>query len=76
MTLPKQKYVEIRVKDSGDRQAEATITCETEMREARISEPLRDATKERMRALESVLNATQTRASFLKAEMKLAGQDY
>lgn len=56
--------------------AEATITCEPEMRNARIDEAMRDATKERLRALESVLNATQTRASFLKAEMKLAGRDY
>ena len=64
------------LKTAADRQAEATITCETEMREARISEAMRDATKERLRALEAVLNACQTRASFLKAEMKLAGKDY
>lgn len=64
------------LKTAADRQAEATISCETEMREARVSESMRDATKERLRALESVLNATQTRASFLKAEMKLAGRDY
>lgn len=64
------------LKTATERRAEATIICEAEMREARISEALRDATKERLRALESVLNATQTRAAFLKAEMKLAGRDY
>lgn len=64
------------LKTAADRQAEATITCEPEMRAARISEAMRDAAKERLRALESVLNATQSRASFLKAEMKLAGKDY
>ena len=63
-------------KTAADRQAEATITCEPEMRTARIHEAMRDATRERLRALESVLNATPTRASFLKAEMKLAGQSY
>jgi hypothetical protein len=64
------------LKTAIDRQAEATLTCEVEMRAARIDEAVRDATKERLRALESVLNATQTKASFLKAEMKLAGKDY
>ena len=64
------------LKTASDRQAEATILCEAEMREARINEALRDATKERLRALESVLNATQTRAGFLRDEMKLAGKDY
>ncbi len=64
------------LKTVGERQSEATITCESVMREARISEAMRDALKERIRALESVLNAAQTRASFLKAEMKIAGKDY
>lgn len=64
------------LKTASERQAEATVVCETEMREARINEAMRDATKERLRALESVLNATQTRASFLKEEMRLAGKDY
>jgi hypothetical protein len=64
------------LKTAVDRQAEATLTCETEMRSARVDEALRDATKERLRALEAVLNAMQTKASFLKAEMKLAGKDY
>lgn len=64
------------LKTATERQSEATIICEQEMRTARIDEAMRDATKERLRALESVLNATQTRASFLKAEMQLAGKGY
>lgn len=59
-----------------DRESEATVICETVMRDARIAEAVRDALKERIRALQSVLNATQTRAAFLKAEMQLAGKDY
>jgi hypothetical protein len=64
------------LKTATDRQSEATVICEQEMRTARIDEAMRDATKERLRALEAVLNATQTKASFLKAEMKLSGRDY
>jgi len=63
-------------KTVSDRESEVTIVCETVMREARISESTRDALKERIGALQSVLNATQTRAAFLKAEMQLAGKDY
>jgi hypothetical protein len=64
------------LKTVAERQCEAIITCEAVMRDARISEAMRDALKERIRALESVLNAAQTRASFLKSEMKMAGKDY
>jgi len=64
------------LKTATERQAEATIACESVMRDARISEAMRDALKERIRALESVLNACQTRASFLKAEMTLTDQNY
>lgn len=64
------------LKTAGAREAEATIACETVMRESRIAEGLRDALKERIRSLQSILNATQTRASFLKQEMRLAGRDY
>lgn len=53
------------------RESEAVQAVEAEMREARIKEALRDAMKERIRALESVLNATQTRSRFLEHEMKL-----
>ena len=58
------------LKTVGDRQSEATVICEGVMRQARIDEAMRDALKERIRALESVLNAAQTRAAFLKSEMK------
>lgn len=58
-------------KTVGERQSEAMEVCEDVMREARIDEAMRDALKERIRALESVLNATQTRSRFLEHEMKL-----
>lgn len=60
----------------SERQAEAVISCEVVMREARIAESLREALKERVRALEAVLNATQSRAGFLKEEMRLTGRSY
>jgi ABC-type oligopeptide transport system substrate-binding subunit len=74
--VSKAKAMLKELKTAVDRQAEATLTCETEMRAARIDEALRDAVKERLKALEAVLNATQTKASFLKAEMQLAGKGY
>lgn len=64
-----------RLKTVGERQSEATEICEVEMRAARIDEAMRDALKERIRALLSVLNACQTRASFLKAEMKFTNYE-
>lgn len=64
------------LKTVAERESEALVVCESSMRDARIAEAMRDALKERIRALESVLNACQTRAAFLKEEMKLAGRDY
>ena len=64
-----------KLKTVGERQSEAALLCEEIMREARVSEAMRDALKERIRALESVLNACQTRASFLKAEMKFSNYE-
>lgn len=61
---------------AGAREAEAVIACESAMRESRIAEGLRDALKERIRSLQAMLNATQTRAAFLKQEMRLTGRDY
>ena len=58
-------------KTVSDREAEVMVICESVVRDCRISEAMRDALKERIRALQSVLNATQTRAAFLKAEMKI-----
>jgi hypothetical protein len=57
-----------------EKKATATLTCESEMRSAHIAEAKREAMKERLRGLQAVLNALQTRASFLKEEMKLAGR--
>src|SRR5678816_2076677 len=39
------------LKTATERQSEATIICEAEMREARIDEAIRDAMKERLRAV-------------------------
>jgi len=65
-----------QLKTVSERNSEAVVICESAMREARIAEAIRDALKERIRALQAVLNACQTRASFLKEEMRLAGKDY
>lgn len=43
------------LKTVTEREAEALIACEVPMREARIAESSREALKERVRALESVL---------------------
>lgn len=55
---------------SGDnvkeREAATVLICKATIREARVAESLRDALKERIRSLQSVLNATQSRAAFLK----------
>ena len=48
-----------------DREAEATLSCEKYMREARIAESIRDATKERIRAVESLLTVHQSRLKWL-----------
>jgi hypothetical protein len=71
-----KELLKVKGKTVGERNAQVTIICESAMREARIAEGMQSALKERIRALESVLNATQTRASFLKEEMRLAGKDY
>jgi predicted ArsR family transcriptional regulator len=60
----------------GEREANTVLVCKDSIREARIAEAVRDALKERIRSLQAVLNATQTRASFLKEEMRLTGRDY
>ena len=63
-------------KTVSEREAETMIICESAVRDCRISEAMRDALKERIRALQAVLNATQTRAAFLKAEIQISGKDY
>lgn len=62
-------------KTVSEREAEVMIICESVVRDCRISEAMRDALKERIRALQGVLNATQTRASFEKAEMKFTNYE-
>lgn len=62
-------------KTVGEREAHVSIVCESVMRDARISEAMREALKERLKALTATLNATQTRASFLKAEMKFTSYE-
>lgn len=52
------------------RKAEVTLICAELMTEAHIAEARRDGMKERLRALSDVLNATQSRASFLREEMR------
>lgn len=47
------------------REAIATQACESLMREARISEAVRDAAKERIRALEAQLTVHQSRLRYL-----------
>lgn len=64
------------LKTAGEREAQAVIACEAQMRDSRIAEAIRDSLKERIRSLQSVLNATQTRAAFLKEEMRLSGREY
>ena len=56
--------------------AQTLLTCESQMRSAHIAEAKREAMKERLRSLQSVLNALQTRAGFLKAEMQMAGRNF
>jgi hypothetical protein len=65
-----------QLKTVAAKDSEATVICEKVMLDARIAEGLRDATKERVRALQAILNSVQTRAAFLKEEMRLTGRSY
>jgi hypothetical protein len=47
------------------RESEATLICEHQMREARIAESLRDAAKERIRALQSIISVHQSRLRYM-----------
>lgn len=53
------------------REAMATQTCEGQMREARIAEAIRDAAKERIRALQSLLTVHQSRLRWLDEGRRL-----
>jgi len=65
-----------QLKTVAERESEAVIVCESAMRDARIAESMRDALRERIRALSAILNSIQTRASFLKEEMRLTDRRY
>ena len=52
------------------RQAEVVTICSDLMTASHIADAKRDGMKERLRALSDVLNALQTRASFLREEMR------
>lgn len=52
------------------RRAEVVEICQAQMTASHIAEAKRDGMKERLRALSDVLNALQTRASFLREEMR------
>lgn len=71
-----QQLLKARGETVSERQANTTILVKDVMLAARIAEGERDALKERLRALQSVLNATQTRAAFLKEELRLSGKGY
>ena len=47
------------------KEAEATLVCKNYMTEARIAEAIRDAAKERIRAIESMLTVHQSRLRFM-----------
>ena len=61
----------LRINDTeGDttqkvKEAMATKICATAMREARVAEAIRDAAKERIRAIESLLTVHQSRLRWL-----------
>ncbi len=48
------------------KEAQATKACSTQMLEARVAEAVRDALKERIRALETVLSVQQSRLRYLE----------
>ncbi len=52
------------------KEAQATKACATQMLEARVAEAIRDALKERIRALETVLSVQQSRLRYLESTEK------
>lgn len=64
-----KELLRVHGKEEGSTQkvkeAVATQVCADQMREARIAEAIRDATKERIRALESLLTVHQSRLKWL-----------
>lgn len=56
------------------RRAEVVSICSDLMTKSHIAEAQRDGLKERMRALSDILNAVQTRAAFVREEMRFVGK--
>jgi len=55
------------------KEALATKACALEMTQARVAEAIRDALKERIRALEAVLTVQQSRLKYLEFTAKTDG---
>lgn len=53
--------------------AEVDILCENERRTRSLNDALKEAAKERLRALQASLSAVQSVASSIRAEIQLAG---
>lgn len=56
-------------KTADKRKAEVDLLCDAMEFDAHLAEGIQEALKERMRSINAQLNACQTRAGFLKAEM-------
>lgn len=56
----------------GEKDAQVTVMCESQMVSARISEAMLDACKMRLRAVEASLGAIQSQAKLLRTEVGLA----
>lgn len=65
----------LKVKEGtvSEKAAQATLECEPQMIEARISEAHLDAMKMRLKAVEGSLSAIQTQCRLLKTESELNG---
>ena len=58
----------------AERSAHVDKACETEREKAHTSEALREAVREKVRALQTEIMAYQTLASLFKTEMSLEGR--
>lgn len=58
----------------AERQAHVDKACDTERQKAHAAEALREAAKEKVRALQSEITAYQTLAGLLRSEMSLEGR--
>jgi hypothetical protein len=60
-------------KTVAEREAEATVECERELRARKAAEAVADACRESIRAARDQLNAVQSIGANLRAEMQLSG---